>query len=844
MKLRSYFVLLMCLLCSFEGAPVWGEAGFVIDDIRIEGLERISAGTVFNYLPVKVGDTFTLKQASESIKALFKTGFFKDVRLDQDGDVLVVHVEERPSISSVKIEGNKDIGTEDLMKGLKSIGLSEGRVFDRQILDKVEQELRRQYYSRGKYGLKIDSEVTDQSRNRVSVTLKISEGKVAKISQINIVGNNAFTDEQLLKSFELSTGNLLSFYTKDNQYSKQKLSADLERLRSYYLDRGYIKFDIESTQVSITPDKKEIYLNINVKEGEIYSVNEVKLTGKTIVPPEELVPLVKIGPSDTFSRKLATETSKAVSDRLGDEGYIFANVNMVPDINDAHKTVNITFFVDPGKQVYVRRINVTGNTKTRDEVLRREMRQMEGAWASTTKIERSKARLTRLGYFQDVNVETPSVPGSADQIDVNYAVTEKSSGNMMAGVGYSQFQGIIFNASITQDNIFGSGKRVSFNFNNSLYNRVYKIGYLNPYTTLDGLSTGWDAQYTSTNTQNIGYQQIASYSSTNLTIGANMGIPLGEFMSSGGNADYQYWSLSTNQYTSENIVNYLNSCGKTYGNNGAAAAAAAAAGTPGNGFGSGNQVGGCNAFNNYVVAGSFAHDTLNRAVFATDGGMQRVSLQAAIPGSSLPFYKVSARVQHYFPVASDVTLMLNADLGYGSGYSGKALPFFQNFYAGGPQSVRGYYPSSLGPRTVTVTCTNSAGTITASNPLNDNCPSGSNPSYQDRAFGGTAKLVVNAELLFPLPFIEDSKSIRLGPFFDAGNVFDPSSYGLANSIKQMKYSVGLGAKWLSPFGALSFSVAQPLNPDPICANGLPGYTTNCVLTSTTQRFQFTFGQGF
>ncbi|QFY44006.1 outer membrane protein assembly factor BamA [Candidatus Methylospira mobilis] len=837
MKLRSYFVLLMFLLCSFGGVSVRGESGFVIEDIRIEGLERISAGTVFNYLPVKVGDTFTQRQATESIKALFKTGFFKDVRLDQDGDVLVVHVEERPSISSVKIEGNKDISTEDLMKGLKGIGLSEGRVFDRQVLDKVEQELRRQYYSRGKYGLKIDSEVTEQSRNRVSVTISISEGKIAKIRQINLVGNNAFTDDELLKTFELSTGNLLSFYTKDNQYSKQKLSADLERLRSFYLDRGYIKFDIESTQVSITPDKKEIYLNINLKEGEVYTVKEVKLTGKTIVPPEELVPLVQIGPTDTFSRKLSTETSKAVSDRLGDEGYIFANVNMVPDIDDAARTVNITFFVDPGKQVYVRRINVTGNTKTRDEVLRREMRQMEGAWASTTKIERSKMRLSRLGYFQDVNVETPSVPGTADQIDVNYAITEKSSGNMMAGVGYSQYQGIIFNASITQDNIFGSGKRVSFNFNNSQYNRIYKIGYLNPYTTLDGLSTGWDAQYTSTNTQNISYQQLASYSSTNLTVGANMGIPLGEFMSAGGNADFQYWSLSTNQYTSENIMNYLNSCGKSYGN----------------GLNNGNlgsltqQAGSCNAFSNYLVAGSFAHDTLNRSVFATSGGMQRLSLQAAIPGSSLPFYKVSARVQHYFPIASDVTLMLNADLGYANGYNGKELPFFQNFYAGGPQSVRGFYPSSLGPRTVTTTCTNSAGTVTATNVVGDQCPSGSTISYTDRAFGGTAKLVFNAELLFPLPFMSDNKSIRLGPFFDAGNVFDPTSYGLNYSLKQLKYSVGLGAKWLSPFGALSFSIAQPLNADPVCqanAEGIVVPTGNCVMSSTTQRFQFTFGQGF
>ena len=745
----------------------WTVESFVIDDIRVEGLQRISAGTVFNYLPVKVGDTFDQKQSAEAIKALFKTGFFKDVRLEHDGHVLIVIVEERPSIASVKIEGNKDLSSDELMKGLKSIGLTEGRVFDRQVLDKVEQELRRQYYSRGKYGLKIDSEVSELSRNRVAVTIKISEGRVAKIKQINIVGNNAFDDGELLKVFELGTPNILSFYTKNDQYSKQKLSADLERLRSHYLDRGYIKFEIESTQVSITPNKKEIYITINIREGDVYQVDEVKLTGKTIVSPDELVPLVKIGPGDTFSRKLATETSKAVSDRLGDEGYIFANVNMVPDINDQQKTVDMTFYVDPGKQVYVRRINMHGNTKTRDEVLRREMRQMEAAWASTTKIERSKTRLERLGYFQEVNVETPAVPGTADQIDVNYGVVEKPSGNLMAGVGFSQAQGIIFNASVTQDNVFGSGKRVNFTFNNSRVSTIYRLGYLNPYTTLNGVSSGFDISYRSTDT-NAFQGNFTSYSSDVFAAGMNFGLPLSEFSSLRLNLDYENTKIKPNSNTSTTVTDFIDQYG--------------------------------DRFNTYTAALGFVHDTLNRAIFANQGGVQSISALVSMPFSDLTYYKASIRAQQYFPIAKDLTLMLNGEVGYGDGYSSTdELPFFQNYFAGGPLSVRGFMANTLGPR-----------------------------DSNNRAIGGSHKLVGTAELLFPVPFLPQeniSKSVRLGTFFDAGNVF-ADSYDFGD----LRYSAGISAKWLSPFGALVFSVAQPLNdkspPDQV------------------QRFQFSFGSGF
>ncbi len=826
-------------LVAFLLSPnIMSVTSFVVEDIRVDGLQRVSAGTVFNYLPLKVGDTFEPDEAPSIIKALFKTNFFKDVSLGRDGNVLVVTVEERPIIYSVKIEGNKDISSEDLNKALKNVGLAESRVFDRQILDRVEQELRRQYYSRGKYGLQIDTEVKEMSRNRVAITLKIAEGKVAKIKQINIVGNKSFEDDELIKSFELGTSNLLSFYTKNDQYSKQKLSADLERLRSHYMDRGYINFDIDSTQVSITPDKKEIYIAINVKEGEVFNVKEVKLTGKTIVPAEELIPLVQIGPGDIFSRKSATETSKAISDRLGDEGYIFANVNMVPDISPEDKTVNITFFVDPGKQVYVRRINMQGNTKTRDEVLRREMRQMEAAWASTTKIQRSKTRLERLGYFQDVNVETPAVPGTADQIDVNYTVTEKASGNLMAGVGYSQVQGIIFNASITQDNVFGSGKRVSLTFNNSSVNTIYNLGYHNPYFTLDGISSGWNINYRATNAAQA---NLANYTSDVFSTGGNWGFPLSEYSSFRFNMDYEHTRLKSAQNTgyctypnnpSVTVPVYptlsdLGNLGCQQFTGGTYVPLTFASSANITNFVAKNG----STFNTHTIGIGYVHDTLNRAVFATSGGSQTLSVMGTMPFSDLNYYKASINAVQYFPIAKDLTLLVKGDFGYGGSY-GKTeggLPFFENYYAGGPLSVRGFMANTLGPRDT---------------PSPQAILSGQTP----RPFGGSSKLVGTMELLFPVPFMSDNKSIRLGVFFDAGNVFDGGP-----NLSDLRYSTGISAKWLSPFGALTFSIAQPINAKTQCYGFDPVNSPSCYslgrlsgypLGDQVQRFQFSFGQGF
>ena len=774
-------LLLLGLVLSFG---LKAEEEFVVRDIQVKGLQRISLGTVFSYLPVNVGEKFSLDNVTPAVKALFKTGFFKDVSLEREGSTLIVKVVERPSIAKVVFEGNKDLSKDDLTKALDKIGLAEGKIFDRQILDKVEQELTRQYLSHGKYGLKIKIDVADLTRNRVGINIKISEGRVTKIKQINIVGNTAFEEKVLLDKFELSTSNLLSFYTKNDQYSKQKLGADLETLRSYYLDRGYINFSVESTQVAITPDKKDIYVTINIKEGDIFTVSKVKLAGNLIVAPDVLIKLVSIGPGEIFSRKSATETSKAIQDRLGDEGYAFANVNMVPEINESQKTVEMAFFIDPGKRVYVHRVNFIGNAKTRDEVLRREMRQMEASWASSSKIERSKTRLERLGYFESVNVETPPVVGSSDQIDVNYTVVEKSSGNLSAGVGFSQVQGIVLNANIAQDNIFGSGKRVSVGFNNSSYITSYQFGFSNPYFTTDGVSQGYNLGYTK---RNAGAINIANYNTNIANAGINFGIPLNEFDQVGFNTDVKHTSLSTTLYSSYQIHDFIDK-------------------NPG-------------SYLTYSQGISWVHDTFNRAMFPNSGAQQRLSALGTIPGSDLEYYKVGYRQQRYFPLAKDFTFKLNGEIGYAGGY-GKthALPFFENYFMGGSGSVRGYKNNTMGPR-----------------------------DSNGYPIGGSVKMIANAELFFPVPFMAETKSIRLGTFLDAGALNDSLNFD------NMKYSAGLSGEWLSPFGALSVSAAYPLNqgtytytPGSYNTDNPPKFVPGTPVTSKdqTQFFQFNFGQNF
>jgi outer membrane protein insertion porin family len=736
---------------------------FKVLDIRVEGLQRISAGTVFNYLPIKVGQTIDSQDTVNAVKALFKSGFFNDVSLERDGPVLVVFVRERAAISSIDIEGNKDLDSEELLEGLKEIGLAEGRVFDRSLLEKVEQELRRQYFSRGKYAVKIDTTVTPLDRNRVGILINVSEGRAARIKQINLIGNHAFPDEELLDEFSLTTPNFFSAFTKSDQYSKQGLSADLEILRTYYLDRGYLKFNINSTQVSITPDKKDIYITINIAEGNQYKIREVTLNGDLVVPAEELFPLIKINPGDVFSRKQVTESVDKISSLLGNQGYAFANVNTTPEMDDEANEVSLGFFVDPGKRVYVRRINISGNIGTRDEVLRRETRQMEGGWYSTEQVERSRTRIDRLGFFEGVNVETPTVPGTTDQLDVNYSVTETSSGSVTAGAGFSQTSGVLFNASVQQENFLGTGKQVSFTFDNSEINTVYRFAYTNPYWTVDGVSRGFGLGYRKTDADEA---NLSDYSTDTRNADINFGIPINEYDTIRFSVGYQGLDLKENSSSPLQVTDFIDEHG--------------------------------DSFDDAVLAGSWSHDSRNRILFTDTGGLQRISLETTAPGSGLEYYKLTYQQQRFIPLTRELTLGLKGNLGYGDGFGDfEQLPFFENFFAGGVRSVRGFEDNTLGPKD------------------SDGDP-----------IGGSFLTVFNAEVIFPIPFVEEAKGVRLSAFFDIGNVFeDYDSFDAGD----LRYSVGLAGLWLSPLGPISMSFGFPLNAES---------------DDDEQNFQFTVGTFF
>ncbi len=657
---RLPFAVLLWSLLSYAS-----QAGaFVVEDIRVEGLQRISAGTVFNYLPVKTGDEVNTGNTARIIRTLFKTGFFQDVRLEQDGNVLIVFVRERPAIAEINITGNKDLETEALLAGLKDIGLAEGQVFKRALLEKVEQELNRQYFSRGKYGVRIKSTVTPLERNRVGISIEISEGLTARIKRINLIGNRAFDDDELLDHFELGIPAWYAILSSKDKYSKQALSGDLETLRSYYLDRGYIDFKIKSTQVSITPDKKDIYITIVVREGEVFTLSDIMLAGDLEIAQEELFPLIRLRRGEVFSRKKLTASADRLNRKYSDTGYAFANVNSIPKIDRENRTVGITFFVDPGKRVYVRYVNFSGNASTRDEVLRREMRQMESAWFSGEKTRLSLERLSRLGYFSEVNVETPAVPGSADLVDVNVNVTEAASGSLSAGVGYSQTQKMILNASITQDNFLGSGKRVSAGFDTSDATKKLSISYVNPYYTIDGVSRGINVSYRKTDFSEL---NISSYSTDVGRVGMSHGIPITEF-------DRLILSVAVEDTTfflgsspSQEIVDFMDANG--------------------------------DSFLDVELVGKWVRDARDSAIFPSKGGRQVFTVEANTPGSDLEYYRINYRNTHYFPLTRSLTLMLNGEIGYGDGYGDdEALPFFFFFYAGGIGTVRGFEENTLGPQ--------------------------------------------------------------------------------------------------------------------------------------------------
>ncbi|MEJ2465567.1 MAG: outer membrane protein assembly factor BamA [Candidatus Thiodiazotropha sp.] len=752
-------------LLLFLGLIASQAQAFEVEDIRVEGLQRISAGTVFNYLPVKTGDDVNTGNSAQIIRTLFKTGFFKDVRLERDGNVLIVFVRERPAIAEINISGNKDLDTDQLLAGLKDIGLAEGQVFKRALLEKVEQELNRQYFSRGKYGVRITSTVTPLERNRVGIDIEISEGLTARIKQINLIGNRAFDDDELLDRFQLGIPSWYAFFSSKDKYSKQALSGDLETLRSYYLDRGYIDFKIESTQVSITPDKKDIYITIVVNEGEIFTLRDIELAGDLEIPEEDLFPLIHLKRGEVFSRKKLTASADRLNSKYSDAGYAFANVNSIPDIDRDNRTVAITFFVDPGKRVYVRYVNFSGNASTRDEVMRREMRQMESAWFSGEKTRLSRERLQRLGYFNEVNVETPAVPGSADLVDVNVKVTEAASGSLSAGVGYSQTQGVILNASITQDNFLGSGKRVSAGFDTSSATKKVSVAYTNPYYTINGVSRGIEMSYRKTDFSEL---NISGYSTDVGRLGMSYGIPITEYDRLRLSAAFEDTTFFLGTAPSQEIADFVDDNG--------------------------------DHFLDLELVGSWIRDTRNSAIFPSKGGRQIFSVESNTPGSDLQYYRVSYRNTRYLPLTSDLTLMLNGEIGYGDGYGDDdRLPFFRNFYAGGIGTVRGFKENTLGPQ-----------------------------DSQDDALGANSKIVGQMELQFPV-FGEDFKdTVRAGWFLDAGNVFDLEG-GEKVKWDQIRVSTGLMLSWYSPVGALSFSLGYPV----VEKEG-----------DETEKFQFRIGGGF
>lgn len=903
--MRRYCLLL--LFVALTAVSARASEPFVVSDIRVEGLQRISAGSIFAALPINVGDNVDSVAIGNAIRTLFRTGNFDNLNIARDGNILVVVVVERPSISEINIEGNKAIDTESLLDGLKGAGLSEGKVFKRSTLEGMKMELTRQYVSQGRYDAGIETDLASLPRNRVAVNINIDEGTTASIKLINFVGNSVYPDDELIELFELKTTGWLSWITSDDKYAKEKLSGDIETLNSYYLDRGYITYNIDSTQVSVTPDRESVYITINMTEGDVYEVGDVDLSGDLVVEENQLRPYVFVKSGQTFSQALVTSTEEWITKRLGNEGYNFAKVEGIPEINDEDKTVDIKFFVDPGKRTYVRRINFDGNSRTADEVLRREMRQMEGAPASSSSIDHSRVRLERLGFFKQARVETQEIPGSDDLIDLQYSVEEQASGSIGASVGFSQDSGVLLGANIQQDNFLGTGKKIGIGLNKSDYLSSVRFNYVDPYYTKDGVSRGFSVFYREADLDKI---NVSRYTTNTLGMSLNFGYPIRETERLGFSLGYtnteikagfgavqeiiasprlidpvddlyttyfdtqlvsgQFGALSSNLYLSEELpVPFIDANGNVIEPD-----LLAPESEPGfldvNG----------DTFDNFSWTTSWTQSTLNRGRLATRGASQSLSLELTIPGSDLQFYKLIYNGQIFFPLTNTITLRLRSELGFGDGFGGdEDLPFFNNFYSGGFGSVRGFKSNTLGPRSTPAqnyTVTQPASLIRkASDPecqdaetqavnIGDLCTDGTlvgsplefantlsyvvitNPDTGERSirftqfefdpdpFGGNVLIEFGAELLFPLPFIKDQRSVRTAFFFDAGNVFDSTcgeeQLGCFNTnLNELRYSFGVGLSWITGFGPLTFSYAKPINEGE---------------QDETEAFQFSLGRSF
>ncbi|MBT3624439.1 MAG: outer membrane protein assembly factor BamA [Gammaproteobacteria bacterium] len=752
---RSLILLVTLSYCT-------SSFGFVISDIRVEGLQRVSAGTVFGAVPYSVGDNVGAEEVRTIARSLFQTETFDDVQVGRDGNVLVIIVKERPTIDTIEFEGNKAIKTEALIEGLQGSGLSEGQIFKKVTLDQIASDLERQYVSQGRYDANIETNIENLPRNRVAIKVDVYEGNVSGISHINIVGNTVFDDETLIELLELKLPGWLSFYTKDDQYSREKLQSDIEVLESHYLDRGYLNFRVDSTQVSIAPNMEDVYITVNVIEGDQFKISAVEVAGELRdIPEENIRAMLLTREGQTFSRQYMTLSEERIESALGNAGYTFASATGEPAANDDGETVTVKYFIDAGKRAYVRRLNFQGNTVTQDHVLRREMRQMEGGWASTAMIEGSKIRLQRLGFFKDVSVETPSVPGTDDQIDVNYTVEEQPSGSISATVGYAQRMGLILGLGYQESNVFGTGNSINIGINRSDYQQSLNVSFFDPYYTVDGVSRGYSAFFRKSDYEE---RNIASFSTDSYGLNVSFGYPISEISRIGLTVGIERTEIKEGVIPAQEISEFLDEEG--------------------------------NEFDLVSLTASYSMSALNRGLLPTAGRSQSMSFEMTVPGSELEYYRLNYTGQIFYPIFNPFVLRLRANLGYGEAYGDtENFPFYKHFFGGGMGSVRGYESNSLGPR--------------------------STPSPQDQyndpdPIGGNVLVELSAEVLFPLPFIEDQSQLKSVLFFDAGNVFntncpDVSVYCLDLDEGELRYSAGIAVTWITGFAPISFALAFPIN---------------------------------
>ena len=805
----KFFKRLISFLLLLNITTVLAFEEFIVNDIRIAGLQRVSTGSIFNTIPISVGDKIDDRKIVDITRALFATEQFDDIQIGRDGNALIITVAERPSISSIDISGNSALKTEILLESFDGIGITEGQVYKRSTLERMKAELVRSYSSQGRYGAGVEIYETPQPRNRVSISIEIDEGESAKIDGITILGNNIFSDEDLLDVMELSEGSWLSFLSNDDQYSREKLQGDLENLESYYLDRGYLQFSIESSQVSISRDRSSIYITYIISEGPQYTISDVKIVGDMPLNEELIDPIIETQKDITYSQAQITQIEEIFTSLLGNEGYAFASVKGQPDIDEEMLEVDLSFVIDPGKRTYTRKILFEGNEITQDDVLRREMRQFEGAWASDDKIEQSRVRLERLGFFKEVNVETVPVPGTDDQIDVKFRVEEETTGNVGGNLGYSDF-GLMIGFNLQERNFLGTGNSVGIAINKSIYQEVYNLSFYDPYFTIDGASRGYSLYYRKTD---YGEFNIANYTSDSQGLGIQFGYPISDTQRVGLNLTYDKTEIDQGTLPVRDILDFLLEEG--------------------------------NSFQTVSAQAVWSRITLNRGMFPTDGASTEALFLATLPLSDINYYKLNIRQKFYQPLnVWDLVFGFQGEIGYLAPYGDtNNVPFFQHFYAGGPRSLRGFESNTLGPRATPSPCYGFDTVNDLCPPLIDSNFDGipDSPAYnqsiiyqRDDPIGGDVKIEGSMQLIFKLPMVEDQRSMRTAFFFDFGNVFamECREYQVScykPSIDELRYSIGVGLTWITGFGPMSFAISKPYNEDRY---------------ERTEEFQFTIGTVF